>query len=352
MTTGTGTGAGSTEAPVASTGDAGDGELRAARRDRVFRAMAAAGIDVLVLGRGDAVAYATGARALWTAGTRPFGPAAVLVASTGATHLLSTWDAGVPPEVPVEHLYGVTWNPEVMAGALRAIPGLAEARRLGVDALSPGFERAARRLAPGAELVPADDLLRGVRARKLPGEVERLRAAVDVAAVGVEAARGALAAGASYAQALAAALGATAGRGVTVPTSAPVVRPAGPGGSLVHIDLGLLVDGYEGALGRTVPADGASAREPRLAAEAQRRLLHACRPGATGAELRTVAAAAGATGWMVRGSGMGFEPPVVTDTVGAAAGIEEGMALSVEVEIDGIGRRDLAVVGAASAEVL
>ena len=57
----------------------GEAELRAARRDRVFDAMATVGLDVLVLGRRDSVAYATGARSLWTAGSRPFGPACVLV---------------------------------------------------------------------------------------------------------------------------------------------------------------------------------------------------------------------------------------------------------------------------------
>ena len=132
----------------AATGPDLDASLRAARRGRVVAAMDAAGLDVLVLGRRDDVAYATGARTLWTAGTRPFGPACVVVGATQATHLLSTWDAGVPPEIPFERLFGVTWNPAVMAEALRAVPGLPEARRVGVDAWSPGFARALPRLAP------------------------------------------------------------------------------------------------------------------------------------------------------------------------------------------------------------
>ena len=52
----------------------------------------------------------------------------------------------------------MTWNPAVMAGVLAAVPGLPEARRVGVDAWSPGFARALVGLAPGAALVPADDL--------------------------------------------------------------------------------------------------------------------------------------------------------------------------------------------------
>ncbi len=325
-----------------------DAELRAARRDRVFDAMTMVGLDILVLGRRDSVAYATGARSLWTAGGRPFGPACVLVASGRSIHLLSSWDEGVPPEVPFEHLYGVTWNGAIMAGALAAIPGLPTARRIGVEALSPGFEHTARRLAPEAELVPADDMMRAVRALKLAGELARIRAAVGVAKLGMEAARTALAGGAGPTGARAAALGAAADRGVTVPASGVAVQPADPGlGPRVHVDVGFLVDGYEGGVGRTLP----DADDGVPAAEAQRRLVAACRPGATAADLRG-AVAAGANRWAVRGDGMGFEPPVVTDTLGSGEVIEERMVLSVEIEVGGVRRRDLAVVGPEATEVL
>jgi Xaa-Pro aminopeptidase len=325
-----------------------DALLRAARRDRVFDAMSAAGLDVLVLSRRDAIAYATGARTLWTAGTRPFGAAAVLVGTDAgagrSVHLLSTWDEGIPLDVPFEHLYGVTWNPEVMAGSLRAIPGFADARCIGVDALSAGFARAVRRLAPAAEVVPADDLLHTVRVTKLPAEVDRIRAAVAVASAGIEAVSGALVAGASLGEALAAALHTAAGRGITVPASKPIVAPVGDG-PLVHVDLGWLVDGYEGGKGRTVVAEadaGASAMPPlRAVRAAQLRLLDACRPGATGHDLRRVAAEARLTDWTVRGSGMGFEPPVVTAALGAATILTEGMVLSVAVDVNGARRRDL-----------
>src|SRR4030095_5289673 len=105
-------------------------------------------------------------------------------------------------------------------------------------------------------------------------------------------------------EALAAALRGAAAAGATVPASAPGVAPADPSGSLVHVDFGLLVEGYEGGMGRTVArsgggagtgvgadADGAVA----AAAEAQHRLVEACRPGATASALR--AAAGGASAW-------------------------------------------------------
>jgi Xaa-Pro aminopeptidase len=309
--------------------------------------MATAGFDVLVLGRRDSVAYATGARSLWTAGTRPFGPACVLVESARSVHMLSSWDEGIPPEVPFDHLYGVTWNGAILAGALAGIPGLAAAGRIGVEALSPGFEHMVRRLAPQAELEPADDLMRAVRAVKLPAEVARIRAAVAVARTGMDAAGAAHADGAGPTDARAAALAAVAGLGVTIPTSGvAVARLDAAAGSPAHVDIGLLVDGYEGGLGRTLPeADGA----PAVAA--QRRLMDACRPGATVAELRE-AVAAGVSRWAVRGSGMGFEIPVMTAALGRGQVIEEHMVLSVGVELDGVRRRDLAVVGDAATEVV
>jgi Xaa-Pro aminopeptidase len=322
-------------------------ELRVGRRDRVFDAMATAGLDVLVLGRRDSVAYATGAGSLWTAGTRPFGPACVLVEPARSVHMLSSWDDGIPPEIPFDRLYGVTWNGAVLAGALAGIPGLAAARRIGVEALSPGFQHMVRRLAPEAELVPADDLMRAVRVLKLPAEVARSRAAVAVARAGMEAAGAALADGAGTTGARAAALATVAGLGVTVPTSGVAVTQLdSTAGSPAHVDIGLLVDGYEGGLGRTLPgADDTTVRT------AQRRLVDACRPGATVADLRD-AVAAGVTRWAVRGSGMGFEIPVMTAALGRGQVIEEHMVVSIGIELDGVRRRDLAFVGVAATEVL
>jgi Xaa-Pro dipeptidase len=335
----------------AETPTAAPAELRAARRGRVFDAMAEAALDALVLSRRDFVAYASGTSGLWTGGTRPFGAACVLLAETRAVHLLSTWDEGVPPEIPFEHLYGVTWNPAVMGRALGAIPGFGTARRIGVDGLSVGFEKAARRLAPDAELVPADDLLQAVRAVKLPAEVDRIRAAVAVAAVAVDTAAGALADGAAPEEAMAAALRGAAAAGVTVPASAPVVAPADPSGSLIHVDFGLLVDGYEGGVGRTVARSGAGVGADAdaggavaAAADAQHRLVEACRPGATASVLR--AAAGGVSAWRVRGNGLGFEPPVVTGSLGEGTTLVDGMVLSVEVQVDSARRRDVVAVAA------
>jgi Xaa-Pro aminopeptidase len=317
--------------------------LRADRRERVFAAMDRAGLDVLVLHRRDSVAYACGVQRLWTAGTRPFSASGVLVAAGRTVHLMSTWDEGVPPEIPFDDLFGMTWNPGIMERSIGAIPGLASARRMGVDGLSVGFDALARRLAPGVEIVPADDLLYEVRAVKLPAELDLIRAATVVAADAVAAATTALGGGSSPTEALAAAVRAAAAQGVTIPSSAPIVVPHG---DLVHVDVGVLVDDCEGGQGRTVgPAEVVAA-----GLDAHQRLIAACRPGAAAADMR--ASAAGVDSWRVRGSGLGFEPPVVTASLGATTVLRAGMVLSVETRHAGVHRRDLVHVGPDTTEVL
>ena len=284
-------------------------DLVLARRERVFAAMASAGFDVLVLGRQDNAGYASGMRRLWTAGTRPFGAGCIVVASTQRVHALSSWGAGIESPMTFDDLYPITWNPRIMAASMAGIDGLAEAGRIGVDELTPSFRRAAASFAPRAEIVPADDLMARIRRHKLPGEVESIASACAAAWVGVEAALGA----AGGTDPAAAAIGALAGAGVTVPSSG--VRAERHGAELA-VDVGVICDLYEGGVGGVF----AGGRRARTSA-----LTGACRAGATHAEL----SAAAATGdWLVRGLGMGFEQPVIGPDVGAGERLEAGMVLS------------------------
>ncbi len=128
-----------------------DEDVRADRRRRLFAAMADHDLDVLVLGRPAEVAFATGARQLWTAGSRPFGPACVAVRATGRTHLLSVSDYDVParggPRRPVRP---VLEPGQPSPPSLAAIPGLREAARgSGTTSSSPGFGRLLAAVAPG-----------------------------------------------------------------------------------------------------------------------------------------------------------------------------------------------------------
>ncbi|GJM37293.1 MAG: peptidase M24 [Acidimicrobiales bacterium] len=291
----------------------------------MLAAMAEREIDVLVLGRQDDANYASGMHRLWTAGTRPFGAGCLVVRETGRTHVLSGWDTGLPPTMTWDDLFPSTWNPRVMAANLAAIPGLTDAKRIGTDEVSPSFRRAAGRLAPDADVVPADDLMAAVRRHKLPAEIDRIRAACAVVWHGVVAAA---TAGNSpdeppltNDQRIGAAVLAMGRLGATIPSSAPIVRQDGAD---TFIDLGMIVDGYEGGLGALAslraPIPGNEAPEP------PQRLIDSCRPGATGADL---AAASEHPGWLVRGVGMGFERPVIDATHGHAETLDADMVVSV-----------------------
>jgi hypothetical protein len=291
----------------------------------VLDAMAARAIDVLVLGRQDDATAATGATRLWTAGTRPFGAGCIVVAATGKAHVLSSWDAGLPDDIAFEDCYPLTWNPATMAASLRGIEGFATAKRIGVDALSPSFERAVAQLAPDAEVVTADDLMAGVRARKTPAQIDAIRAACAVAWTAVDAAlRG---------EGVAGAVGALAAAGATVPTSGVRVEPDG---DALVVDVGVLVDGWEGGVGGRFSGGRRQPAPP---------LVGACGHGATWEEL---SAAASTPGWCVRGVGRGFERPVLTATLGRTERLASGMVVSVA---DG-DHRDIVAVADTGADVL
>jgi Xaa-Pro aminopeptidase len=358
-----------------------DADLRADRRRRLFAAMADAGLDALVLGRPAEVAFATGARQLWTAGSRPFGPACVAVRATGHTHVLSTWDADVPPEVGHEDLYGLSWNPVNIAASLAAIPGLPDAARIGTSSSTPGFARLLAAVAPGAEVVDGSAAVWAARTPKSEAEVDRIAAAAGIAAAGLAAMDAVLRPGASerdllaaYREAIAAA-GAPAppseGVACATPTRGPValrrIATADPIGSgqLVILDPGAFHRGYEGGLGRTRVAGGGPPTGGRTdlftrARRARAAVAAACRPGATGADL---VAAWTATGEplpaepLAHGVGLGVEPPVVGPGVSAASVLARGTVLAVtawvaEEGVGGVLQRDLVLVTGGDPRVL
>src|SRR6202044_4187099 len=102
--------------------------LRRARRARVLAAMEEADVDFLIVGREGNARYVSGAPRLWTAGSRAFGPGCVLERATGSVYLLSTWDEGIPDDIPHENLYGISFNAGNFVKALRRIGGAAAAR--------------------------------------------------------------------------------------------------------------------------------------------------------------------------------------------------------------------------------
>src|ERR1700712_1464650 len=131
--------------------------LRLDRRQRVLDAMDEAGIDVLFLARVANARYFVGPRPLWRAVVTGWGPTVIYVRSTGQISMLATtWDDGIPADVPRDNLSALTWNPRNIMTSLSAVEGLAEARTIAVDGMSPGMAKVFFLMAPSATLVDGD----------------------------------------------------------------------------------------------------------------------------------------------------------------------------------------------------
>ncbi len=308
--------------------------LRHARRERAFAAMEQHDLDVLVLGRVANIRYVSGVPLLWNAGTRPFGPGCVAVRATRDIYLLSTWDEGVPEEIPHDHLYGITWNPMNYVKVLKDIAAGIDPRRVGTDAMSPLFAQLLPMAFPDADIVDGGPALRAARRTKTNEEVDAIRAAVDVADVAMAAAVAELRAGVSERELTGVFMDAMASRGVTTPATQDVVRVTSAGhsaarsadggglvraGDLVAFDAGVVAEGYAGEVGRTWPVgiNGNAATVEYLYRRWDHlwaRLLDACQPGAPASGLLDAYQAAGEPLPVIpigRGLGLGFDDPLI-----------------------------------------
>jgi Xaa-Pro dipeptidase len=366
--------------------------LRAERRSRCLEAMERHGLDVLVLGREANARYVAGARRLWTAGTRAFAPTCVLVRATGDVHLLSTWEDGIPEEIPRENLYGVTWNPMNLVTAVSVAPRVAQARRIGVDAMTPLFSGLFSAALPGAEIVDATPALRSARATKLPDEIGCIRTALAIAESGLSCSLDLLDPGVSEGELRGAFSERMTAFGVTVPGAEASFRAtatnedrgraappdSGPfdDGRLVACAASALYAGYEGSLARTWLCSGDLGGRRGAGPTAEQRRLHerwvdlwghlltACRPGADARELRAVYLASGEPASSVpvaHGLGLGMEPPLVGASVDdgpeVAWTLTPGTVLSVGARLDapGVGSyvaREVVLVTETGAEML
>lgn len=359
-----------------------DHALRSGRRERALAAMEAHDLDALIVGRAANVHYVTGAITLWLAGTHPFAPACVLMRSTGAIHMFSQWDdEGIPDDIPHEHLFTLTWNPMNTVEILKGIKGVADARRVGTDALSPMFAQLLPMAFPSAELVDAEPAMRAARGIKTIEELTALRESVSVARTSLAATVAELRPGVTEKELSGILLQAAAAGGVTTPAVQDAAwitsrehrwRRQGEQrgvavGDLVAFSAGVVARGYIGEVGRTYPVGGEyDAPTKALYARCDslwERLLAACKPGAPAAGLFDAYEAAGEPlppMAVARGLGLGFDPPVVTAGLPATAAEERlaaGMvfALTAYVWEQGIGavfRRDSVVITDNGPEVL
>ncbi|WAJ42575.1 M24 family metallopeptidase [Mycobacterium sp. Aquia_216] len=351
--------------------------LRMGRRQRALAQMDEHGLDILVLGRQANIRYVTGAPQLWIAGTRPFGPMCVLVRATGDIYLNSTDDEGVPEEIDHDHLYGLAWNPMTLIDVLKKVDGAEAARRVGTDAITPTFAALLPEAFPNAELVDAEPAMRAARRVKTSDEIAAMDSALRIAEHGLATAVGGLAPGVSAQTLAGIMMEAMAAGGVSTPATQDAAwvtsreRPWHRGqaevrsGDLVAFSAGALADGYVAEVGRTWPVgDAAEARPLFMRSNTlYDTMLGACRPGAS---TRHLLAAYEAVGEPIppmpiaHGLGLGFDPPVVSETLVAAGEhdqLEAGMVLAITGYVwqQGLGavfRRDTVHITEAGVDVL
>lgn len=342
--------------------------------------MAEHDLDILVLGRQANIRYVTGAPQLWIAGTRPFGPMCVLVRATGDIYLNSTDDEGVPEEIGHDHLYGLAWNPMTLIDVLTKVGGAETARRVGTDAITPTFAALLPEAFPNAELVDAEPAMRAARRIKTPGEIAAMDQALRVAEHGLATALGELAPGVSERTLAGVMMEAMAAGGVSTPATQdaawvtsreqPWRRAAAHevgSGDLVAFAAGALANGYVAEVGRTWPAGDTLAAEAAALFERSDGLydnmLAACRAGADTRDLLSAYDTAGEPippMPVAHGLGLGFDPPVVSETLLAAGEddrIEAGMVLAITGYVwkQGVGavfRRDTVHITDHGVEVL
>jgi Xaa-Pro aminopeptidase len=337
-------------------------QLRAVRRERVLAEMETAGIDILITGRESNARYVSGVPRLWLAGSRPFGPGCIFVRASGDIHLVSTWDEGVPDDIPREHLHGITFNSQNTLAMLTGIDGAASARTVATDGLMPSTVGLLRKAFPDAELIDGEQMMRSARRIKTAEEVDAIRASVRLAEDSLAVAAKTFSAGVTERGLTAAFMEAMAAAGVTTPTTQDVAWITSPTdrwarstrdaavspSDLVAFDAGVIRNGYVGEIGRTAAVGGLeSVGNAPLSRwdELWDRLLTACRPGASGADLLDAYATTDVPAPPVpvaRGLGLGNDLPLVTHELPRTAAeqrLEPGMvfALTAYVWEEGVG---------------
>jgi Xaa-Pro aminopeptidase len=318
--------------------------------DRCLSLMEDDGIDVLLLGREANARAVAGTNRLWLAGTRAFAPSCVVVRSSGAVHVLANTDDAVPTGFPVDRLFGITWNPAHLAAALSSISGLAGARRVATDGMTPLMFQMLSSVMADASFVDAGPLIAQLWLEPSAERVEGVRTAAAVARAGLDAMAQALRPG-TRARMLRGACAATfAELGVTTPAFEAVAAPLEGGGSTwlpperffgegepVVLRAGALRDGWEASVARSyvVGEPSGEADDPAGWDEVRAR----CTSGVTIGELR-------ADGAIAYGVGGGVEP--WEDDVA----LQPGMVIALELQHGTRLRQDVLLVDDGPPELL
>jgi hypothetical protein len=273
-----------------------------------------------------------------------------VVRETGSVHVLANSDDAVPPGFPVDHLYGITWNPEKLIAALAAIPGLAPANRIAVDGMTPGVGALLERVSAGAQLVDAAPILAALWRLPDPERSAGVAASADIARAAISEMAHALHPGVRARTLRGIAARRIASSGVTTPAFEAVAAPLTRTGSTwlspertladgerVVLRAGVLASGWEASLARTYQVGTPAVEEP--APVVLDPIVAACVPGTTAGALRDMDA-------VVYGAGLGVEP-WNDDFV-----LAPGVICAIEVGSDTSVRQDLVRVTATTPEIL
>jgi hypothetical protein len=139
---------------------------------RLQRAMAAAGVDALLLGGEAAGQFAAGHTRIGV--HMPGWPIPVTaVPASGLPHVV-TADPDGALGLPPDHVHGMMWNPETLVSELPQWLGGGSGLRIGIDAMSPGGRVLIEAALPGCTIVDGTRLLAEVMLCKTPEEVKAL----------------------------------------------------------------------------------------------------------------------------------------------------------------------------------
>jgi Xaa-Pro aminopeptidase len=333
-----------------------DARLVRDRRSRTITMLRDNDLDSLILGRPNNVTYVSGATRLWSAGARSFVPSCVVLVDTNDIYLMATSDHGVPIEIPRDHLYSTTWNPQLLIKSLEAIPGLADCRSVAIDAMSPLFLGLLSEAFPKMSFVDVSEQLSRTRMIKSADELARIKQAVEVSAAALEAVHEGLVPGSVVGQLRGRFSRRMTSFGVTIPALECTIsdgrRSLAPSaklavGDLVTVAGSVMFGGYEGPQTRTweCRASGAavSPQYDQLA-QAWRHawtvISAALQPG-TRAEGLAQAALRCDAELTAHAVGVGFERRVCDTSFGL--GVDSGfelqtsMSLAIEVQVKGQG---------------
>ena len=267
----------------------------------------------------------------------------------------------IPEEVGPDHFFAVTWNPMNMLDRFQKVPGVLDAERIGFDSLSPFFEGMLRATFPTAEFVGVEDMMTDLRRHKLPDEITCLRTAAAVAESALYAAIVEVRPGVTEHHLRAEFLARMCELGTSQfaqQGTFTVLDPDAPlrwttsdrvlaEGDLVALAGGVLWAGYEGSLARTWscgsrgPTDGQRALFARWRSVMDR-VIEQCRPGRTGADLRTAYDGSGEPEpqmTIAYSVGLGHEGPLagtgMSPDLERAQSIEANMVIAVRAFVGG-----------------